>query len=303
MPKVSTIIPNYNGKSLLKRFLPTVLKCLNTTDEVIIVDDTSTDDSVSYLVRNYKLQLTKKVTIPTKVSKSYFPQLKNLNYKLYTNKVIVGKHTVTILLVALEKNIRFAAAVNAGILFSSGDYLFILNSDVKPTLEARNQLIKHFADPLVFGVGCLEYETESGGEKSGKNKLWFEKGIFMHSKATDFASGETAWVSGGSGMFDKKKWIALNGFDQAFYPAYWEDVDLSFRARRNGWKVLFDNKAVVYHIHESTNSDAFGEQKIAQMSWKNATAFVEKNATFFQLLAYYLFKPYWKYKQRKQVGI
>lgn len=299
--QVSAIIPNYNGKSLLAQYLPHVLATLKTGDELIIVDDFSTDSSVKYLVQQYKLQLVKKNILPTQVTSDYFPQENNIEFKLYTNTVASNKQKITMQLVALQLNVRFAAAANTGILFAHHDYILLLNSDVKPTKNVRNQLLQHFSDTTVFGVGCLEYERDHSGEKSGKNRLWFSRGLFMHSKAKDMLTGPTAWVSGGSGMFDKHKWVALGGFDQLFFPAYWEDVDLSFRARKKGWKVLFDQDAVVYHIHESTNTDVYGSQKIINMSWDNAIKFVKKNANFWQLLQHYLFLPYWKYVRSKLV--
>jgi len=295
MKNVSAVIPNYNGQSLLKKFLPYVLRTLDNNDELIVVDDNSTDNSIKYLIKEYKLKLTKQLKIKNIVSKEYFPQLKNIKYKLYKNNIKVGKNNINLILISLEENMRFAAAANTGVLFSNNDYILLLNSDVKPTKELRNQLIQHFNDPLIFGVGCLEYEKDETGEKSGKNKLWFYRGMFMHSKAQDMSSGPTAWVSGGSGMFDKQKWIYLNGFDQLFYPAYWEDLDLSYRARKEGWKTLFDEKAVVYHIHESTNMDIFGQQKIMHMSWLNLSKYLKKHATFWQLIQYYFYKPYWIY--------
>lgn len=299
MHTVSAVIPNYNGTALLKKFLPDVLRCLKNNDELIIVDDNSTDESVLYLIKTYKLKLTKNITFATSVSKEYFPQPTAFKYKHYKNSVTVGKNKIAVLLVVLEKNMRFAAAANVGVMFSHNSHIFLLNSDVKPVKNTRDVLLAHFSDPTVFGVGCLEYEKDSSGEKSGKNTLRFEKGMFLHNRATNFETGETAWVSGGSGMFDKHKWVYLNGFDQLFYPAYWEDLDLSFRAKKNGWKVLFDADAVVYHVHESTNSDIFGQEKIMLMSWRSLKRFVEKNATFWQLVQYYLFKPYWHFKWKR----
>lgn len=300
MSNVSAVIPNYNGRSLLKKFLPDVIKCLSNKDEIIVVDDSSTDNSTKFLINNYKLQLTKR-KLNIELSKDYFPQPKNIKYKLYKNIVKIGKKEIHFYLVALEKNLRFAAAANTGVLFATNDYILLLNNDVKPTIDVRDILIEHFKDTEVFGVGCLEYEKNKSGEISGKNKLWFEKGLFMHSKADNMLSGSSGWVSGGSGMFNKQKWIYLNGFDQLYYPAYWEDVDLSFRAKSIGWKVLFDQNAVVYHVHESTNINIFGNQNIMNMSWDNSIKFVKKNANFWQLINYYLFKYYWTYKRNKSI--
>lgn len=117
--------------------------------------------------------------------------------------------------------------------------------------------------------------------------------MFIHSRAEDLRSGPTAWVSGGSGVFDKKKWLEIGGFDRLFYPAYWEDIDLSFQARKRGWKVLFEEKAVVDHNHETTNASVFGQRKMEQMSWRNANKFVWKNGDFWQKFAHILWKPYW----------
>ena len=294
---LSVVIPNYNGTSLLKKYLPSVLDCLDSGDEVIIVDDNSTDESVKYLINHYGLELTKKTKLPTQVSQNYTPQPKELGHKLYITTLTHKNKKITLQLVALEKNVRFAACVNYGVLFVKNTHFLLLNTDVKPTANLKQHLLAHFSDKNVFAVGCLEYEKNESGEKSGKNKLWFQKGMFLHSKASDMKTGETAWVSGGSGVFDTKKWVALNGFDPAFYPAYWEDVDLSFRARKKGWKVLFEEKAVVFHIHESTNKDAFGEQKIDDMSWKNSITFVKKHANFWQKILYYIYTPYWQYKR------
>ena len=81
MKNVSAVIPNYNGQSLLKKFLPYVLRTLDNNDELIVVDDNSTDNSIKYLIKEYKLKLTKQLKIKNIVSKEYFPQLKNIKYK------------------------------------------------------------------------------------------------------------------------------------------------------------------------------------------------------------------------------
>lgn len=94
-------------------------------------------------------------------------------------------------------------------------------------------------------------------------------------------------------------WLELAGFDQRFYPAYWEDIDLSFQARKRGWLILFEPQATVEHNHETTNNSVFGQDKIRQMSWSNAIKFTVKNADFLQLVQFYLWRPYWWYQAQK----
>ena len=270
---VSALIPTYNGKKLLQKHLPAVLACLRPGDEVVIVDDCSSDDTLEYLQTTYGLKETEHATIWRGNS--------------------VSTKQVAMVLVKTPKNGRFAAACNLGIQVASHRYVFLLNNDVSPQEDALEYLLPHFSDAQCFAVGCLEYEQDLHGETSGKNKLWFERGRFIHAKADTMSSGETAWVSGGSGLFDREKWILLGGLDKRFFPAYWEDIDLSYRARTRGWKVLFEKKAVVFHKHESTNTSVFGLRAIAKMSFRNGTQFTLKHATLRQYIQHFLWKPYW----------
>jgi GT2 family glycosyltransferase len=197
---------------------------------------------------------------------------------------------IKVVLLVNRQNQRFGETANRGVRAASHNLIFLINSDVAPRQTALKYLLPHFQDSMVFAVGPLEIER---GKKSGKNKLWFERGMFIHSKADDLKAGPTAWVSGGSGVFDKQKWLMIGGFDRLFYPAYWEDIDLSFQARKRDWQVLFESRAVVDHNHETTNATVFGQRKMERMSWQNANKFIWKNGDFWQKLAHLLWKPYW----------
>lgn len=275
---VSIVIPAYNGRKQLADHLPAVLRSMRKQDELIIVDDASSDDTLDWLTNRFQLELR------TKINK---------------DEVYVGTtpHSQAVTVLKHSENKRFAVAANNGVLLAQNNILCLLNSDVEPDEALLTTATEHFSDASVFAVGCLEYENKQQKNKSGKNILWFERGMFMHGKTPSFEAGETAWVSGGSGFFDKQKWIKLGGFDPSFAPAYWEDVDLSHRARLRGWKILFEPRAVVYHLHETTNREVFSQNKIKEMSWKNANLFVRKHANTVQLLQHYLWLPYWLLKR------
>jgi GT2 family glycosyltransferase len=293
MPHVSIIIPNYNGQRLLERHLPSVFEMIQSGDEVCIVDDASTDTSVAWLTERFGLNKSEK--------------RKDLHgsFEVWRGTyVLPNAKKVFLCLIPNPKNLRFAANCNRGVRVAQFELIFLLNSDVRPYADALSYLLPHFEDSKVFAVGCLEQEPGQDKETiwGGKNVLWFEKGLFVHSRASSFESGETAWVSGGSGVFDKEKWLQLGGFNEEFAPAYWEDIDLSFRARKKDWKVLFESRAKVDHNHESTNSDVFGKRKMQKMSWRNADKFVEKNGTFWQRRLHTFWKLYWWWKRFRAVA-
>ncbi|HCC84080.1 MAG TPA: hypothetical protein DEP87_00110 [Candidatus Pacebacteria bacterium] len=280
-PPVSVVIPNHNGVRLLEKNLPAVFKSLRAGDELVLIDDASTDESVLWIKTKFNCQ-----QIPSFFSETELWQGSNSK--------------ITLKLLVNLKNRRFGMSCNRGVEVATHDYIFLLNSDVVPQSDVLTPLLAHF-DPekngdLVFGVGCLEVDSTDNTSQAGKQQLWFERGLFFHSKASNFNSGETAWVTGGSGLFSKSKWLAIGGFNAIYYPAYWEDIDLSFQARKRGWKVLFEAKARVEHNHETTNQTIFGQKKIAEMSWRNAKKFTWRNGNFWQKLAFLLWQPYWWWK-------
>lgn len=67
--------------------------------------------------------------------------------------------------------------------------------------------------------------------------------------------------------------------DPLFSPAYEEDRDLSYRALKRGWQVLFAPQSVVYHEHEVTNKSVFGTLSMQRASYKNNLIFTWKNLT------------------------
>lgn len=274
-PGVSVVIPSYNGRLLMQKHLPAVFKTLVDGDELIVVEDTGPDDTVAWMKKEFSL---KEVKAPFEGVDAYKGR--------YTEK----SKNIDVTLLYNQENQRFGVTSNRGVKAAKHSLIFLLNNDVAPHKDCLEYLIPYFKDSSVFAVGPLEIEH---GKKNGKNKLWFERGMFVHSAGDDLKSGETAWVSGGSGLFDKAKWLEIGGFDRLFYPAYWEDIDLSFQARKRGWKVLFEEKAVVDHNHETTNASVFGKRKMDQMSWNNGTKFAWKNGTFWQRVAFILWKPYW----------
>lgn len=279
---VSAIIPTYNGLSLLQKNLSSVLNALKEGDQLIVVDDAGTDETVSWFCQEYALDQQ-----PSQ----------DVTFNVWSGTL----KKVEIILIQNTENLRFAASCNRAATVATKDVLWLLNNDVQPTPSARTHAVPLFSDASIFAVGCKEVQgmTEKA---AGKGKLWFEKGLFHHAKAEPLTSGECDWVNGGSSFFSREKWGKLHGFDLAFYPAYWEDIDLCFRASKQGWKVVFDDQAVVHHLHETTNQSVFGQRKIDAMSWKNGLTFTWKNSNLWQKCLFLVWQPYWWRKRARYLS-
>lgn len=247
MRTVSVVIPNYK-KYPLVTYLPQVIKACKGA-EIIVVDDASPDDTVSYL-------------------KEKFPGV----------KVVVNR-----------QNERFAVSCNNGFKVAHGEIVVLLNSDVAPKPGFLKPLIKHFDDPSVFAVSCLEIQKNG---VSGRNQCQFKRGFLIHSAASILA-GSNCWATGGSSAFDREKYLKIGGMDFLYKPAYWEDIDLSWRAREKfGWKILFEPKSRVYHNHETTNVSVFGQRRMELMAMRNQILFVWKNIRGWRLVEHFLWLSY-----------
>lgn len=254
--KISIVIPNYNGSDLLQKNIPTVLKSVEKYKdvEVIVVDDASTDNSLEIL-ESFKDTIT---------------TLKNLN------------------------NLGFAQTVNKGVKSAQGEIVILLNSDVRPKENFLEPALKHFDDEKVFAVGFLDESIEQGKiMERGRGIGKWEKGFLVHS-AGDLSKKNTLWANGGSSAFRKKIWDNLGGLSSLYYPFYWEDIDLSYRAWKQGYEVVFEPKSVVVHEHEEgAIKKNFTSFYIKTVAYKNQFVFVWKNIGDVDLfLSHVLWLPY-----------
>lgn len=208
--------------------------------EVIVVDDCSTDASVGIL-------------------KSKFPSVRTI---------------------VKDSNSGFSRSVNVGVAHARGDIIVLLNTDVVPEDGFIMPLLKHFSDPTIFGVGCLEKNPgKDGVVLRGRGVAHWEKGFFIHARG-EVDKSDTAWVAGGSGAFRRSLWNKLGSLDTIYSPFYWEDIDLSYRALKSGYNLVFEPKSVVWHFHEQGSiKTQFQEEQVQKIVYRNQFIFVWKNLT------------------------
>lgn len=251
---VDIIIPNYNGSALIKENLPYVIDSVsNFSGKIIIVDDGSHSNDYDNLIE--------------------------IVAKLRSNKK-------DIMLLRHEKNLGFSSAVNTGVYASDAEIIVLLNSDVTPDKSFLEHPLKKFMiDPMIFGVGCMDKSIEKDSIiLRGRGIGRWEKGLLLHSKG-DVSSKDTFWISGGSSIIRRAYYIKLGGMDTLYNPFYWEDIDLSYRAQKAGYRIFFDKESVVTHRHEEgAIKKHFSGSKVNKIAYRNQFIFVWKNITSNTLL-------------------
>jgi len=188
----------------------------------------------------------------------------------------IGKMLPEVKVIENEKNMGFAGAVVVGISTVKNRFVLLLNNDVLLNNDSFQKALNHFEeDKNLFAVSFRQ--TEKNGEFVGRNTIVWNKGFLQHAKADATKSGINGWAEGGSMLFDKKKYDKINGFDALFSPFYWEDIDLSYRAWKAGYTILFDANITVQHHHESTIAAHFRSSQIKTIAYRNQFITIWKN--------------------------
>jgi GT2 family glycosyltransferase len=239
---VSIVIPSWNGRRLLEKFLPSVIAAARRyreegggAVELLIVDDGSTDDTALWLAR---------------------------------------AHSGEAELLIKRRNEGFAHACNTGFAHARHPAILLLNNDVEVARDAIAPAVRHLSEPDVFAVACLTTDLASG-RATGVGKLGsFARGFLrVHAGYMPTRDGArdliAIFASGGAAAFSSEKLAALGGFDPLYSPFYWEDVELSYRAWKRGWRVLFEPQSRVRHQVSSTIGNRFAPGAVRAVQHRN----------------------------------
>ena len=229
-PKVAVVILNWNGRKYLEQFLPSVLASSYPNLEIIIGDNASTDDSVSFLKANY-------------------PQLR---------------------IIQNDQNYGFAGGYNRILAQVDADYFILLNSDVEVTenwiypvvqlMQSESQIAA--AQPKILSYHdkkSFEYAGAAGGLIDFLGYP-FCRGRIFDTLEKDLGQYDVAkevfWASGAALFIKKTAWIEIGGFDEDFF-AHMEEIDLCWRLKNRGYQIWYCPDAKVYHVGGGTlNADS-----------------------------------------------
>jgi GT2 family glycosyltransferase/glycosyltransferase involved in cell wall biosynthesis len=240
----SLVIPNWNGKDLLERFLPSWVAATanHPGSEIIVVDNGSTDGSALWIRENY-------------------PGVRVL---------------------ALPENLGFGGGSNAGFEAANNDVVVLLNSDMRVEPDFLAPLLAGFTDEKVFAVSCQIFLADRAKrrEETGLTHGLWRDGTLWVGHTEDPAIDRLFpcfYGGGGSCAFDRRKFLELGGFDPLLAPFYLEDTDIGYLAWKRGWKVLYQPASVVHHEHRATIGTNFNEAFIRSVVQKNILLFCWKN--------------------------
>lgn len=245
--KVAVVILNWNGEALLKRFLPSVINHSEGAD-IYVVDNASTDSSVAFIKQHYP----------------------------------------TIGIVQNDLNGGFAKGYNDGLKSIDADIFCLLNSDVEVTPDWLTPIIKIFntqQDIAIIQPKILDLKQKDHFEYAGA------AGGFIDMLGYPFCRGrifqalekdtgqyndvkEIFWATGACMFIRRNVFESLNGFDEDYF-AHQEEVDLCWRAKNAGHKILYVGHSHVFHLGGSTLKNM--NPKKTFLNFRNSLYSITKN--------------------------
>lgn len=247
MDKVAVVILNYNGKKFLEKFLPIVVK-YSAGHTIIVGDNGSTDDSVSWL-------------------QEHFPEVR---------------------IIKLPQNEGFSKGYNLVLDKVDAEYYVLLNSDVEVTENWIEPVIDLFEkEPSIVACQpkILSYYDKTSFEYAGAAGGFIDKYGYPFCRGRIFNTlekdegqyddtREIFWATGACLFIRSSIYHQFKGFDDHFF-AHMEEIDLCWRLNRAGFKVYYTHKSKVYHVGGGTLPKTNPRKTF--LNFRNSLLMINKN--------------------------
>lgn len=222
-PRISIVIPTYNGAAYLEKCLASILRQTHAPKEILVVENASTDASVSVIQR-------------------VAPEVQILRQ---------------------ARNLGFAGGANAGVRCAQGDWVAILNNDTEMPetwLAECISAIERHPDAAFLACKIMDYVRRdrvfSAGDCFLRAGIGYRRGQELQDSPRYQEEIDIFSACAGAALYRRSVLEETGGFEELFF-AYLEDVDLGLRLRAAGCCGYYVPRAEVYHYGAATSGGEF----------------------------------------------
>ncbi len=247
--KIAIVILNWNGKKLLEKFLPSIIKYSNFPDaKIYVADNASTDDSVSFLQKK-------------------FPG---------------------IAIIKNDSNYGFAKGYNKALKKIDADIYCLVNSDIEVTeswLLPAISIFKNEPNTAIIQPKILDYKNKNKFEYAGAAGGFLDKYGYPFCRGRIFENIEMDkgqyndeieifWASGACFFIRAEVFKNFNGFDENYF-AHQEEIDLCWRIKNAGKTIKYTGNSTVYHVGGATLKESSPQKTF--LNFRNSLFTLVKN--------------------------
>jgi len=218
-PTVSLIVLNWNGQEYLEACMTSLLDLDYPDPEIVMVDNGSTDSSVPYV-------------------SDQFPSVR---------------------IIETGRNLGYAGGMNVGISRTSSDIVVLLNNDIIVEENWLTELVRCMKSDERIGIaGCKIFFADNKTLQHAGGYVSLPLGLPDHYGYRESDDGkydavaDVQYVTGAAMAIRRPVLDQLAGMDADFFPIYFEDVDICFRAREKGWRVVYAPESRLVHLESAT---------------------------------------------------
>lgn len=248
-------ILNYNGRGFLEQFLPTLLSCSKQEADIVVIDNDSSDDSLTFLRQNYPHIKLVILSQNYGFAGGYNEGLKDLNYKYYlllNSDIEVTPHFIGPLKTLLDQNPNIAC--------------------VQPKIRSFQQKT-HFEHAGAAG-GFLDFLGYPFCQGRLLNAIEEDLGQYEQEK-------QVFWTTGACMLVRKEIFDICGGFDADFF-AHMEEIDLCWRIQQKGFICFYTPKSTIYHVGGGTLP--YNSPRKVFLNFRNNLLMLLKNMPLPQLM-------------------
>ena len=257
---IAVVILSWNGIEWIKKFLPTIID-KSSNANIYVADNASTDGTVEYIKENFTNVNVIQNYSNDGYAKGYNDALKNLNEK----------------------------------------YFVLINSDIEVTDNWLNPIIDLMEDNIDIAAcqpKILDYNNRNKFEYAGASGGYIDTLGYPYCRGRIFSDleednnqyddiKEVFWASGACLFVRSENFKEVNGFDNDFF-AHQEEIDLCWRLKNSGYKVMVNPQSVVYHVGGGTLNSSSPFK--TYLNFRNNLFMLYKNLPFLKLLITLLFR-------------
>jgi GT2 family glycosyltransferase len=241
--RASLIVLNYQGREVIGECLRSLTEASGAHDEIIVVDNASTDGSLNE-IREYD----------------------------------------NVRLVSLPSN-TYIFGLNEGLAVAEGEFVAFLNNDITVDRDFVEATLRRFDDGEdVFAV-CPRILESTGADQGSRTRGFWHRGLIFYEPLPHSSTPTDCFFAvGGQSFFRRTMLEEIGSIDPLLHPMYHEDIELSYRAWKRGWRVRYAPDGIAHHLGGHSSKRTFTQVELRSFVRQNEYLTVWKDVTDRKLL-------------------
>ena len=236
--RCSLIVLNYEERELLLGCVKSMLHAVGPSDEIIVVDNGSSDGSADAVMEA-------------------FPSVRVLR---------------------LPEN-RYIFSLNEGLMAARGEYVAFCNNDMTVEEHFVEKALECFVTDEIFAV-CARVVDRNGNDQGTRTSGYWKHGLLFYEPLLHSSHVTDCFFAvGGQSFFRRSLLLEMGSIDELLWPMYHEDIELSYRAWKNGYRIVYAPDSVCHHLGGQTSRRVFTQTQLRSFVRQNELLIVWKDVT------------------------